>query len=539
MEGANGSVAPRRGQLAFATLARRLFDAGREIPQSTRAMKQSATLLLLISTCLVAHAQTNFPAVRKVSLEDCVQGALEKNLDLRIARYEPPKSLSDLQAAYAGYNPNFTVGGQHNYSMSGGGFNPTIGSVPSTTTDENAFNGGLAGLTPWGLNYSLKGNSSESYGTGSQGSLTAPFDTSFSSASISLSQPLLKNFWIDQTRLNIRVGKNLLKYSELGLKQSIMSVVTTVEQAYYDLIYARENVTVQEKAVQLATQLVVENKTRVRVGSMAPLDEQQAEAQAASSEAALIAARNTLAVQQNTVKQLITDNYALSAPVELQPAAPLSAPLQVFDRQISWSKGLTERPDVLQAKLDIERQGVTLKYNYNQLFPELDLVGSYGQTGGGSGISEFNQSLYQVQEGSRPFYSYGAQLTFPIGNTGARATYKKSKLVMEQYVLALKKLEQTVMVQIDNDIGNAKSSYQQVAATRAAREYAAAALDAEQKKLENGKSTTYTVLQMQRDLTTARGNEIQALAAYNKSLAQLSLDEASTLQRLSIKIEVK
>ena len=110
---------------------------------------------------------------------------------------------------------------------------------------------------------------------------------------------------------------------------------------------------------------------------------------------------------------------------------------------------------------------------------------------------------------------------------------------MEQLVLNLKKIEQTIMITIDNDITQAKASYQQVAATRAAREYAAEALAAEQKKLENGKSTTYTVLQMQRDLTTARGNEIQALANYNKLLAQLSLDEGTTLQRLGINVEVK
>ncbi len=502
-------------------------------------MRLLGILLLLAGVGLAATAQTNAPEVRKVSLEDCIQSALEKNLDLRIARYEPTKSLSDLQAAYAGYNPDFSIGGVHNYNMSGGGFNPSIGAVPATTTDQNSFNSSLGGLTPWGLSYNLRGNVSESYGSGSQAGLSAPFDTSSGSASISLSQPLLKNFWIDQTRFNIKVGKNLVKYSELGLKHNIMSVATTVEQAYYDLIYARENVIVQTKAVELAQQLVAENKKRVEVGALAPLDEQQAEAQAASSQAALIAARHSLAVQQSTLKQLTTDDYSSTQPVDLQPTAPLSAPVRVFDRPLSWSKGLTQRPDLLQAKLDIERQGVTLKYNYNQLFPELDLVGSYGHGAGGSGVSEFSQSLYQIAQGNRPFYSYGATLTFPIGNTGARSAYKKGKLVMEQYVLNLKKLEQTIMVTIDNDIGAARSSYQAAAATRAAREYAAAALEAEQKKLENGKSTTYTVLQMQRDLTTARGNEIQALAIYNKALAQLSLDEGSTLERLSINIEVK
>ena len=492
---------------------------------------------MLAGASVAALAQTNDPGVRKMALEDCIQSALEKNLDLRIARYNPAMALSDLNAAYAGYDPNFTVAGAHDFSMSGGGFNPQLGTLTAaTTSDQNAFNSRLGGLTPWGLNYSLQGNVAESYGSAGPNS---SFDSSRGSTSITLAQPLLKNFWIDSTRFNIKVSKNRIKYSELVLKQAIMSVVTTVEQAYYDLIYARENVTVQEKAVELATQLAVENKIRVEVGTLPALDEKQAESQAASSRATLIAARSSLALQQNTLKQLITDNYATWEPVDLQPTAPLSAPVRAFDRQLSWSKGLAERPDLLQAKLDVERQGITLKYNFNQLFPELDLVGSYGQGAGGLGISEFNQALNQMQQGSRPSYAYGAQLSFPIGNTGARANYKKSKLAMEQYVLALKQFEQTIMTTIDNDINQAKSSYQQVAATRAAREYAAEALDAEQKKLESGKSTTYTVLQMQRDLTTARGNEIQALAAYNKALAQLSLDEGSTLQRHHIDLEVK
>jgi outer membrane protein len=502
-------------------------------------MRLLVILVMVVGASVAALAQTNAPGARKISLEECIQSALEKNLDMRIARYSPQLSLTDLQAAYAGYNPNFSFGGQHNYSQSGGGFNPSIGLVPSTTTDADSFNTSLGGLTPWGLNYNLKGNVSEAYGRGAQGALTAPFDNASGSTSISLTQPLLKNFWIDSTRFNIKVAKNRVKYTELGLKQTIMNIVTTIEQAYYDLIYARENVIVQEKAVELATQLVVENKKRVEVGSLAPLDQKQAEAQAEASRANLIAARSTLIMQENNVKQLISDNYTAMQPVDLQPTAPLSAPIQVFDRQISWSKGLTERPDLLQAKLDVERQGITLKYTFNQLFPELDLVGSYGYGAGGQGISEFSQAFDEVANRRQPAWSYGGLLTFPVGNTGARSNYKRSKLTMEQYLLTLKKLEQTIMVTIDNDITQAKSSYQQVAATRAAREYAGEALAAEQKKLENGKSTTYTVLQMQRDLTSVRGNEIQALATYNKALAQLSLDEGTTLQRLGINLEVK
>jgi outer membrane protein TolC len=495
--------------------------------------------LILAGASVAALAQTNTPGVQKMSLDDCIQSALEKNLDMRIARYNPPLSLTDLQAAYAGYNPNFNFGGQHGYNKSGGGFNPSIGVVPSSTAEQDSFTTGLGGLAPWGLNYNLSGNLQEAYGQGAQGALTAPFDNASGGTSISLSQPLLKNFWIDSTRFNIKVAKNRVKYTELGLKQTIMTIVTTLEQAYYDLIYARENVTVQTKAVELATQLEVENRKRVEVGALAPLDQMQAEAQAASTRATLIAAKGALVIQQNTIKQLITDNYAAVEPLDLEPTVPLSAPVQVFDRQISWSKGLTERPDLLQAKLDVERQGITIKYSYNQLFPELDVTGGYGYGAGGTGISEYSQALDQIGGREQPNYSFGAKVTYPLGNTAARAAYKRNKLTMEQYILTLKKLEQTIIITIDNDIVQAKSSYQQVAATRSAREYAAQALAAEQKKLENGKSTTYTVLQIQRDLTTARGNEIQALDNYNKALAQLSLDEGSTLQRLGINVEVK
>ena len=495
--------------------------------------------LVLVGGSLGALAQTNAPEVRKLSLEDCLQSALRKNLDLQIARYVPPLATLDLQGAYAGYDPTFSINPgnpQHSYSKSPGSFDPTTGTVGvGRTTTANDVNSSLKGLAPWGTKYGLSGDYNNAYGTiGANG---PGFDQYGASAAITVSQPLLKNFWIDQTRLDILVFKNRLKYSELTLKNQIMQTATTVETAYYDLIYDRENVTVQQKAVELATQLVVENKKRVEVGALAPLDEQQAEAQAASTEATLIAAKSALAIQEHLVKQLITDQYSQWADLSLEPSGSLTAPRQFFSRQDSWSKGLTQRPDLLQAKLDVEKQGITIKFNYNQLFPELDLVGSYGRNA--SAFPTPGSAFDNVRDGTYPAYSYGAALSFPIGNTFARATYKSSKLVKEQLLLTLKKLEQTIMVEIDNDIKQAESSFKQVAATRTAREYAAAALDAEQKKLESGKSTTYTVLQMQRDLTTARGNEIQALDNYNKSLAQLSLDEGSTLQRLAINIEVK
>ena len=499
-------------------------------------MRLARIWLVLAGICVSVSTQTNASEIRQLSLQDCIQQALQKNLDLQIARYSVPLATLSLQGSYAGWDPAFSIRGVHNYGMDAGAFDSQTGVLTAGRTyNMNDFSSSVTGLAPWGLNYSLSGDVNESYGTA--GPNDTPFDNSSGFANINMTQPLLKNFWIDQTRLNIKVAKNRVQYSEQGLRLQLMQTITTVEDAYYDLIYQQENVIVQQKAVQLAEQLVTENKKRVEVGSMAPLDEQQAESQAATTEAALIAARAALAVQEHTLKQLISDEYSKWVNIGLKPTGTLTAPRQFFDLQDSWTKGLSQRPDLLQAKLDVARQGVVIKYDYNQLFPQLDLVGSYGHNAGG--YPEFAQSFNQLGNGSLPQYTYGAQMSLPIANIGARAAYKSSKVTMDQLLLTLKRLEQNIMVQIDNDIQNAQSSYEQVAATRAAKDYAAAALGAEQKKLESGKSTTYTVLQMQRDLTAARGNLIQALDNYNKALAQLSLDEATTLQRFGINVEMK
>ena len=237
------------------------------------------------------------------------------------------------------------------------------------------------------------------------------------------------------------------------------------------------------------------------------------------------------------MKNLLTDEYSRWHDRDIQPTATIiNAPLQLFDLQDSWSKGMTERPDLLQARLDVEKQGIQLKFDRNQLFPELDLTGTYGFNGTGR---EFSDAFNQYHEGDRPFYSYGAQLSVPLSNVKARNAVKSDKATLQQLLLTLKQFEQNVMVQIDNAVKQAQSDFQSVEATREARIYAEAALDAEQKKYAVGKSTTFTVLQLQNTLTADRGQEIRALANYYKDLANLAQAEGSTLDRNHINLEVK
>jgi outer membrane protein TolC len=145
----------------------------------------------------------------------------------------------------------------------------------------------------------------------------------------------------------------------------------------------------------------------------------------------------------------------------------------------------------------------------------------------------------QIGNEDRPVYSYGAELKVPLSNQKARNTYKADKVTLQQLLLKLKQFEQNVMVQIDNAVKNAQSTYESVSATKQARIYAEAALDAEQKKYAVGKSTTFTVLQLQNTLTTARSQEIRALANYYEALANLAQQEGSTLERNRINVEVR
>jgi outer membrane protein TolC len=369
-------------------------------------MRLLSVLLALATAVPAAMGQTNTVAeVRELSLQDCIQLCLQSNLDLQIDRYNPQLARFTLRGAYGAYDPSLSASGQHDHSESGatllgGGF-----TIPGAVSDDNSFSSSLGWLTPIGSTFSLRGNAVDTYGaSGGSG-----FENSAGSASFSLSQPLLKNFWIDNSRLAIRVARNRLKYSELALELQIMQTVTTLENAYYDLIYDRENVLVQEKAVELAERLVMENKKKLEVGTLAPLDLQSAEAQAASTRAAVIAARSQLETQERLVKQLITDRYTTWTKIGILPTGKLTAPKESFSVQDSWSKGLAKRPEFLEAKLDIEKQGIQLKYDKNQLLPELDAFGTYGYNGTGR---EFSDALYDVQNTDKRFYTYGGESPF-------------------------------------------------------------------------------------------------------------------------------
>lgn len=470
--------------------------------------------------------------IRSLSLDDCVQMALNHNLDVQIQRFNPVIDRFNLESSRGSYDPSWSSSIDEAFRKSDVQFDPQFG-LPiggDETTTESARTG-ISGVLPLsGLTYDLSTSLNRNTGNrfiGEQYSI---------STGASITQPLLKNLWIDAPRRAIQVGRRNVSISELRLKSSVINVITAVERAYYDLIFAAKNVQVQQQSLALAEQLLADNKKRVEVGTMAPLEEKQAEAQVAARKADLISSMQTLGAQQNTLKNLLTDDFLAWSDVQIQPTETLVAVEANFDKQSSWRRGIEMRPDLLQLKEDLEKQNIELRYSHNQLFPALDLVGSYRQIGLDSNFGDtYGESL----SGRNPVYSIGARLTVPLGNKTARNRFRANKAVKEQAILRLKQSEQNIIVEIDNAIKNAQSNYRRVEATREARNYAEAALDAEEKKLANGASTSFVVLQLQKDLTDARSSELRALADYNKALADLAQSEGTTLEKKNLALDLE
>jgi outer membrane protein TolC len=505
-----------------------------------------AVSALSAATILGAGAQTtatnlvaNPAGVREMSLKDCIQTALQYNFDVQIQRENVDIQLYGLNGAYGGYDPTLNISGQHNHDNQAQFTTVTetngavVGVVVPQISDVDSFKTDVGGLSPWGLQYDFFGNVAQS----TVNSFGSPQEEDAGGqVGVTVTQPLLKNFWIDTTRLTILLAKNSLKESEQGLRLQYITSVAAVQNAYYELIYAQDNVQVQQEALVLAQTQLDQDRQRVAVGSLAPLDVQQDEAQVASSQATLIAARNTLSLDQNTLKSLLVSDYSHWHDTTIKPTESLAANLQLFDLQDCWGKGMTRRPDLLQARLTVESQGITLKYDRNQLYPTLDLNSQYGYNGVGP---VYSGAFDQYGDANHPFYYYGASLSFPLSNVKARNTLKSDKATLRQELLTLKQLEQNIMVEIDNAVQQVRSDYEGVQASKQARIYAEAALDAEQKKYAVGKSTTFTVLQLQNTLTADRGAEIRSIANYNEDIAKLAQQEGVTLEDLNINVQFR
>ena len=512
-----------------------------------RLMSLKKLILGIFASVMLLTANASEIPSGAVTLEQCIQLALENNLSLRITNYQPRLAALNLRGAYGAYDPRFSLGGTDSFRESKGRQNPLEFTIPSSETDSFRHNIGLNGVMPFGTRYSIGLNSSETTGSDSRDFPFGSYGTGFSA---SITQPLLRGALIDGTRMNIKLQKQQVESSSLTVIRQITQTVSSVELAYYALIASRENVKVAEETLALTAKNFSNQKRRAEVGTLAKSQLPQLEAELYSQQGSLLSVQNNYADSVNTLKRLLTDDFGAAQAAELLPVGELNPVQTVFSRNDSWDKALNQRPEILQSQISLENTDIRLRYNKNQLYPQLDLRATYGLSGSDSAVvkfmdktpfvessASFNNAFRDVRRGDYPNYSIGLQFSIPIPNRSARANYETAQEQKEQAVLQHKELEQSIMVEIDRLIRDAEYRFEQITVSRQARLSSELALQNETKRYNEGAIENYQVLQAQRDLTNRRYSEINAKVQYLTALSRLAQAEGSTLDNNNINVD--
>ena len=496
-------------------------NAPSKLPAATPATTNLLTTNVLTGPNLFANTNG---VIRALGLFEAIRSAVSNNFDVRIERIEPLLAETDIESAKGAYDPVISASGEHAESKSNG--------IRSKT---DTIGLGLDGRIPTGASIGLGLDNLRETTTRTTSGTFLDRDGSGRATVISGRQPLLRNLWIDSFRYQIQFSRKQLKISELDFRLRLLSTVSLVEQAYFEWIAARENVRVQEEAVTLARQQAREYSVRAQIGTARPLDQQRFESQAASSEAALLQARSNLKARENALIDLITADFEAWHGFALEPADQLPTVERAYDLQQSWTTAFERRPDLHRLIIGLEQLGLTEKLRYNQIFPQLDLTGLYGLNGDND---SFRGVFNDFSNANKPAWAVGLEASFPIGNRSARAGLRAVRLQKEQANERIKQARQTIMVQVENSINDARTGWARIPATRAAREYAAAALRAGQLQLQQGAVTPLELLTLQQDLTAARSDEIRALVDYNKAVTVLLEREGTLLDERGLTLSI-
>jgi outer membrane protein TolC len=463
--------------------------------------------------------------MRSLTLRECIERALADNLEIRAERINPNIATWGVVFQQGVFDPG--VGAAFNYEDS---------SVPqssgsSSITRQFQPQLSLSGKLPTGTAYGLTVSEARTGGSSYADYLYA------GSTTVSISQPLLKNFWFDPNLASIRVARKQRDIAVQSFVQLVMNTISGVSQAYYELVFAIEDHKAKREDLARASQLLEENRKRVKVGVMSPLDVTQAEAGVAEREEAVIVSERVIKDNENVLKRLISSDVQRFRSDTLVPVDYPLVEMVETDVARSTRTALESRPDLLAAKHEIERRNILVQYNHNQLWPELDLRGSYGMNG--ISRSGFDALTRRQLANDNPVWGVGITITFPLGNRQARANYNIARLDREQSLITLKQVEQNIIVQVDNAVGRMQTNLKRVDATRAASRLAEESLKAEETKMRTGTSTSFLVLQAQSQLASARSAEIRARSDYSESLVELYRVEGTVLHHNNIVLDEK
>jgi len=485
------------------------------------------------------QVSTNGP--RFITLREAIDSALLNNRMLQIERINPEIARMTLRASWGYYDPILTSRVRKQNQTEVQAFDPDNPALDTGFTSESeVIDGGLIGFLPSGLTYNLVGNYNHS-----QGTRDLNFDSYRMGAGIDLRQPLLRNLWIDQPRYLIRVSKRDLQISEAGVNYVAMDVLNLVQQAYYDLVFAWENLIVRENLLNTRQEFLRTVDRQVELGLLTVLEQRVAASRRAAVQTTLIEASNTLALAANNLRGLMGVAGTNWTQEFFIPVDRLAVMPESLDLATSWQRGLARRPDLIQLVKNVEKQNINVKYRRNQLFPSLDLIGAYGRRGASS-IQAFppdqpqassSEAWSQFESGDAPSDMIGILLSFPLTKSAERANFAASKELKKQAELMVKQKEELIVKEISDAIHTARFSYDRVQAARTAKEYAESALKAQEELLRTGKSSIDLVLDSQEELATAQEEEVLAKQAYNRAISQLHFAEGTILEQHNLAFE--
>jgi outer membrane protein len=498
---------------------------------------QSQFSISLQQASAQAAAQPQPESVRRLSIDEAVTLALEQNLGIRIQRFDPQIQDTSVAQAQAFWAPNFTTSFNRN-SQTLQSTNTFTGSGASTL-NQSYFNQVIFNQTlRTGAQYSATWSNSRSTTTNISEFFVPRLG---SSLNLQFSQPLMRNFEIDQIRQQVTNSKKSRELSDIQLGGVITGTLRAVKNAYWDLSYAIANLKTQQQSLDLSQQSLKDEQKRVEIGVRAPIDIVQAQAEVASNEERVIVAEAAIKAAQDNLRALILDPGTPDFwNVVFEPTDAASFAAQAIDVDGAVRNALDKRSDLRSAKNSLSQSETNIKYYRNQARPEVDANVSYlTNVSGGTLLSPvtdpqaviagtatrsiiaqrgFGTVLGDIFQNAYPNWTVGISINYPIGSNVAQANLARVRLQFEQAQAQLKNLEMQVATQVRGVARNVQTNQQRVQSAKASRELQEQKLAAEEKKLAAGMSSSFFVFQAQRDLALARTAEIQAISDYNKSL---------------------
>ncbi len=465
-----------------------------------------------------------------VSIREAVSLALARNFDIAIAAFTPALAEDDVIRERAAFDLSAVAGASANRS-SLEGINTNTASVRQRKADAVSISGGVRQRLVSGAEYSLMFETARESLSSLPGSLDPNFEAGLT---FTIRQPLLKNYGVDFNQARIKVAMATKDQTIYAYRSRVIETVDAVEQTYWELVFALENLAFRRKSLDLAKDLLRRNRIQVEVGTLAPIEITEAESTVASREEALFIAEREIRDREDDLKRLmnVTDTPGSWA-LKIQPTdKPAFQKVELNEIRLILAT-LRRHADIENARIEIDKKKIEVEVAKRNLLPEVDLNASASNN---SFSTDSGRVLEKQFENDGYTVSGGISFHFPLGNRKAKAEYRQAQMRHAQIVASYHQKRQSIMEAVHRSVRRIELDVKRIAATRVARKLAEERLDAQEKKFKVGLSTSREILEDQEKLADALTKETRALIDYNKSLASLDRATHSTLERFGIEM---